>query len=605
MTKQDQEKKEGTNWQLDDIIPNKEFDKLYQKVETELKQFKVIKKELSPTLTEKRFKEIMELSEEFKEDLSRLGAYTSLLLATDIKNQEARVFQSKLDNLSIKISEETLFLSHWIKGLPVEDIKEKDMLDDTNAKRLFKSIPDLNFSLNHSREAAKHTLSVKEEQLIHKKDTNGIDVISELYDLIVNDFIYTMKIEREDGSIEEKKIKGQEKVVAYVRNKDPKIRKAAYQALLEPYQKNSDKLFLIYAAIAKDWAQEAKIRKYPNSISVRNFANQIPDKVIETLLKTCEKNTDLFQEYFKIKAKMLGVKKLRRYDVYAPISQRKKEQIPFKEAKKIVFETFENFSPDFAQKAKSVLQAGHLDSHPKENKRNGAFCMSITPSILPYVLTNYTGRQTDVSTLAHELGHAVHDMYASKHYHSVTHAPLPLCETASTFGEMIVFEEMLSRTKSKEEKTAMLMDKLADSYATIIRQNYFLKFEILAHKALQEGINKDELSKIFFSTLTEHFGDAVEISEEFKYEWSYMPHIFHSPFYIYAYNFGELLSLALYARYKEEGKAFLPKLEKILKAGGSQDPVKLLKSVDVNITDAKFWEGGFAIIKGWLEEVKN
>ena len=269
-----------------------------------------------------------------------------------------------------------------------------------------------------------------------------------------------------------------------------------------------------------------------------------------------------------------------------------------------MFETFKEFSPDFAEKAKSVLSAGHLDSHPKENKRSGAFCMSIVPSVLPYVLTNFDHKKRDVSTLAHELGHAVHDIYASNHYHSVTHAPLPLCETASTFAEMIVFEKLLSQAKNDEEKKAMLMDKLADSYATIIRQNYFIKFEIDAHEMLQKGITEKELSDHYLSLLKEQFGDSVEVSEEFRHEWSYIPHIFHSPFYCYAYNFGELLSLALFAKYKKEGKDFLPKFEKVLSAGGSQDPIKLLASVDIDITKEEFWQGGFEIVKGWLEDLK-
>ncbi len=592
------------NWNLHDIIPTDNFEKLYSQVETELLQYKTFKQDLNPGMSEEKFKKVLEFSEQFKEKLSRLSAYTSLILATDIKSQEARVFQSKIDNLSIKISEQTMYLSHWIKGLKVGNL---EILDEKNASRLFNSIPDLSYSLFHSREAAKHTLSEKEEQLIHKKDTNGIEVISELYDLIVNDFNFLLKIKGKDSNgkeiVREIQIDNQEKVVSYVRSTKPEEREAAYKALFEPYKHNIDKLFMIYSAISKDWKIESEMRNYDSSISMRNFCNQIPDQVIKVLLNTCTKNINLYQEYFKIKAKMLGVNKLKRYDIYAPVTNNK-EHFEFEEAQKIVFETFEEFSPNFAEKARSVISAKHLDSHPKKNKRSGAFCMSIVPDVLPYVLTNFDHKKRDVSTLAHELGHAVHDIYASNHYHSVTHAPLPLCETASTFAEMIVFEKLLSQAKNDEDKKSMLMDKLADSYATIIRQNYFIKFEIEAHEMLQKGVTEKELSEHYLSLLKEQFGDSVEVNDEFRYEWSYIPHIFHSPFYCYAYNFGELLSLALFAKYKKEGKDFLPKFEKILSAGGSQDPIKLLASVDIDITKEEFWQGGFEIIKGWLKELR-
>ncbi len=588
-------------WQLGDIVQDGKFDTIYSEIESDLSQYEEFKKKLGKDLSEKDFKEILEFNEQFKEKLARLGSYTSLILAGNIKDQGARVYQSKLDYLSIKINEATIFLSHWLKGLKSEDL---EILDDKNASRLFKSIPDLQFALEHSRLAAKHTLSANEEKLIHKKDVNGISVVSELYDLITNDFKFVMKIKQADGSVKEIKVDNQEKLVSYVRDKNPNVREAAYHALFEPYQHHKDKLFMIYSAIVKDWVIESQMREYPSSIAMRNFANTIPDNVVEVLLDVCTKNIGIFQDYFKLKAELLGVKKLRRFDIYTPIADTT-EQIPFEEGQKIVFETFKEFSPDFAAKAKSVLEAGHLDSHPRENKRSGAFCMSIVPDVLPYVLTNYDNKERDVSTLAHELGHAIHDMYASNHYHSVTHAPLPLCETASTFGEMVVFEKMLSKAKDDKEKKAMLMDKLADSYATIIRQNYFIKFEILAHEALQKGIPIDELNKIYLGTLKEQFGDAVEVDDVFQYEWSYIPHIFHSPFYCYAYNFGELLSLALFSKYKEEGKDFLPKFEKILKSGGSQEPIGLLKEVGVDITDEKFWQGGFKIIQGWMDEVKK
>jgi oligoendopeptidase F len=588
-------------WDLKDVIPKGEFERLYSSAENDIKKFTLIRKRIKPNMSSAEFKKIIIFTEKFKEKLGRLGSYTSLLLAGNIKDSNARFYQSKVDMLSIKIVDSTLYLSQWIKGLNVKGLK---LLDDKNAKRLFASVPDLKYGLFKTRKAAKHSLSEKEEKIIHRKDTTGCSVISELYDMIVNDFKYTLKLPAKNKKgYKEVIIDNQQKVTSYAHNVNKKERKAAYQALFVPYKNNIDKFFAIYSALVRDWKNEADLRKYEKSISVRNFANSIPDKAVDVLLETCTKNRTLFHRYFKLKAKMLGLKKLERYDVYAPVTK-SKEKFTFDQAKSLVFDTFEEFSPDFAAKAKSILEKNHLDSHPRKNKRNGAFCMSIVPSVTPYVLTNFDGTFRDVSTIAHELGHAVHDLYASNHYYSVTHAPLPLCETASTFSEMILFEKLLSKAKPKQ-RVAMLMDKLADSYATILRQNYFIKFEIVAHEMLSSGTTHQELSNKYLSLLKEQFGDSVKINSEFEHEWAYIPHIYHSPFYCYAYNFGELLSLALFARYKKEGKAFVPKFEKILSAGGSVDPVKLLQSINVDITSPKFWQEGFSIIKDWVEMLEK
>ncbi|MBU1111317.1 MAG: M3 family oligoendopeptidase [archaeon] len=601
-------------WEIQDVLGKQDFESIYKSLDADLNKFKQIKKKLEPSMNTSEFKKIIDYTESLKERSSRLNAYVALILASNIKDKKSRQLQSMLDNLSIKASDASMFLSHWMKGLEIKGLKK---LDDKNANRLFKSIPDLTYSLQRSREAAKYTLSEQEERIIHRKDSTGVEVLNDIYDLIVNDFKYEVEY-IEKGKKITKIIENQQELISLAHSPNPKIREAAYKALFKIYNKNIDKFFLTYSAVARDWKMEAELRSFTSPISVRNFANNIPDKAIEILLKVCSKNVKIFQEYFRIKAKLLGMKKLRRCDIYAPLHKdnQKEENYSFKEAQDIIFETFEEFSLEFANKAKLILTNKHIDSHPRKNKRNGAFCIGVTPKVLPYVLTNYDYKMRDVSTLAHELGHAVHDIYASDHYHSAAHAPLPLCETASTFGEMIVFEKMLARignvAKGKdtkkvinEKKKALLIDKISDSYATIIRQNYFIKFEIEAHEMLMKGCTEHELSELYFKTLKEQFGDSIIVSEEFKHEWAFIPHIFHSPFYCYAYSFGELLSLALFAMYKKEGKKFIPKLEKVLMAGGSQDPVKLLKSVGVDIYSEKFWQGGFDVVNSWVKELKK
>ncbi|MDP4009955.1 MAG: M3 family oligoendopeptidase [Candidatus Shapirobacteria bacterium] len=376
------------------------------------------------------------------------------------------------------------------------------------------------------------------------------------------------------------------------------LREAAYRSLLEKQKDNLDKFFAIYQAIVKDWDYEAKLRGYETPIQVRNFANQISDKAIENLLSVCQKNRTIFQDFFKYKAKILGQNKLKRFDIYAPIESKEK-QIRFDEAVAIVKDVFNEFSPQFGNLANKVIDQKHIDSHPQPNKRSGAFCATVNPKITPYVMLNFTGRIRDVSTLAHELGHAVHSLLASQHLPSVQHANLPLAETASTLAEMILFENLYQKETDPKIRKSMLMEKLADSYASILRQNYFVIFEIRAHELISKGCTAKQLSELWLETLKEQFGDSVEIDQIFKYEWSYIPHIVNTPFYCYAYNFGELLSYALFARYKNERQEFVSNIETILMAGGSQNPTKILKEVGIDINSKQIWNDSFFIIKEW------
>jgi oligoendopeptidase F len=220
-------------------------------------------------------------------------------------------------------------------------------------------------------------------------------------------------------------------------------------------------------------------------------------------------------------------------------------------------------------------------------------------------MLNHTGTIRDVSTMAHELGHAIHSLYANKHHYSCQHSGLPLAETASTLGELILFDKMLMTETDKKIKKQMLWEKIGDSYATILRQNYFVLFEKEAHEKIAEGITVEGLSEIYLKNLKEQFGNSVIVDRIFRYEWTYISHIFSTPFYCYAYNFGELLALSLFGKYKKEGPNFIPKIEKILAAGGSEDPVEILTKAGFEVTKEEFWQESFKIVKDWTKQLKN
>lgn len=583
-------------WNLNDVCPENNFEKLLTEARKNIEKADYWWKKLEPEMEEKEFKKFLEFSEEVEEIFSRLGHLPMLREAVDQKDKSARWMKTKADNLIIEFNQKHRKISHWLKGLKTE---KKKTLDDKNAKRLFKVIPDLEYGLNYARLAAKHTLEQREEEIIENKDLAGLSAVNDLRSLIESDFIYELG---------KKKIKTQGELLALVHSNNPKLREGAYRALFEKHKENGDKFFVAYQAVVRDWGFETRIRGYESPISMRNFANQIPDEVVETLLRVCREDRQIFWRYFEYKAKMMGKKKLSRFDLYAPINpanSKVNKAIGFEEAKELVLSSFEEFSPRFANYGKKVIEEKHIDWEPKQNKRSGAFCATVSPKITPYVVLNYTKTLRDAATLAHELGHAIHSLYANKHRPSSQQANLPLAETASTLAEIILFEKLQTRERDNAIKKQMLSDKIGDSYATILRQAYFEMFEIEAHKLVTKGTTEAELSDLWLDGLKEQFGKSVEVDPVFKNEWMYISHIFESPFYCYAYSFGELLALSLYGKYKKEGENFRPKIEKILEAGGAVDPIKMLAEAGIEVKDQEFWKGGMKVIEGWQKQLEE
>jgi oligoendopeptidase F len=363
----------------------------------------------------------------------------------------------------------------------------------------------------------------------------------------------------------------------------------------------------MYQTRVRDWHNEGVgLRKFKTPNSFRNLINDIPDEAVDALLNVAKNNAGVFQRFFKIKAKLLGVAsgKLRRYDVYAPMTVSTKKYT-FDKAAQMVLESFSAFNPEFGTLAQRVFDENHLDSEIRKGKQSGAFCASVTPEMTPYVKVNYQGNAREVATLAHELGHAIHAMLASHHSTFTFHSSLPLAETASTFGEMMLVERMLAGEKNKSVRRDILFRQVDDSYATIGRQAWFAMFERSAHDMIMKNASVDEISKMYFENLKEQFGDSLDLAEEFKWEWVAIPHFYYTPFYVYAYSFGKLLVLSLYKQFKAEGESFKPKYRKILAAGGSEAPTNILAEAGIDIRSAKFWQGGFDVIKEQVEELEE
>ena len=285
-------------------------------------------------------------------------------------------------------------------------------------------------------------------------------------------------------------------------------------------------------------------------------------------------------------------------------SEETNKRYSFDEAVRMVQAAFDGFDPEFKQKAMRVFNDRHIDSEIRAGKRDGAFCWTVCPDLTPYVQVNYQGKLEDVSTLAHELGHAIHSMMAEKQNIFQQHACLPLAETASTFCEMVLSDYLMANETDKLVRRTLLMTSMDGNYATIQRQAYFALFERDAHALIREGADTDALNELYMKNLQDQFGDSLDVNPEFKGEWAVIPHIFYTPFYVYAYSFGQLLVLSLFKAYKEEGKSFIPRMKQLLATGGSLAPEAVLKNAGFDFRDPAFWQGGFDILSDMVDQIE-
>ena len=585
-------KYEQQRWSLSDLLEAPEgapLESELEKLEELVSAFEGLRDKLSPEISPEDFRAAILQLEEITRTAYQLGHYSSLWFTEDTLNQKALSFAGKIDQLLAEIKNRTLFFSLWWKGLDAEV-----------AERLMADSGPYHYWLDEMRHFKPYTLSEPEEKVINIKDVNGAGGLQNIYEMITNRYVFPLVV---DG--EEKQLTRGELMV-YPRHHDPDLRARAYQSLYKVFGPDGPILGQMYIHLMRNWYTEnVPLRGFTSPIAVRNLNNDIPDEVVQTLLDVSRRNAPLFQRFFRLKARWINMPsgKLRRYDVYAPVDKSDKE-FPYGDGVSMVLESFKDFDPRVADLAEKVFSESHIDSEVRKGKRSGAFCSSVSPGWTPYVMANYQSKADDVATLAHELGHAIHAMLAAHHTQFTFHSSLPLAETASTFGELLLVDRLLSREDDPAVRRDMLFSQIDDSYATVMRQVYFALFELEAHELIQQDKSVDELAEAYLANLAEQFGDSVEVSEEFKWEWVAIPHIYQAPFYVYAYAFGQLLVLSLYQQYKSEGEAFKPRYLKILSAGGSDSPGNILKDAGIEIASADFWQGGFDVVERQMEELE-
>ena len=513
------------------------------------------------------------------EGLARIATYTFLLFAKDTKNGAT---YAKYELIANEIQSIVVFFE-------VEFAK----LDDKTAQKFIAKSTHYKYYLSKIFAQKKHALSKLEEKIILKLSPVGANAFSRLFDEHISKMRFVL----------DSQVLNEEEILSKLHDKSRVVRKKAQKAMTKNLKKSAHILSYIINIIKKDTAICCDLRGYEKPESFRHIDNQISQKSVDSMINIVESNFELVHRYYRLKSRLLVIKKLKDFDRYAPLDFEKNGAIPYAQAKDLVLQTYADFSPTFGKIAQNAFKNGWVDSHPCNDKRGGAFSHGATPQSHPFVLLNYTGGRRDIFTIAHEFGHAIHQELSKSVGYLNMDTPLTTAETASVFGEMLLFDKMKQKLRGKE-LTALYAGKIEDIFSTLFRQVVMTNFERRIH-AESDELSIEKLSEIWQSENAKMFGDSLKLTKNYALWWSYIPHFIHSPFYCYAYSYGQLLSLALFGLYKNDKKDFVPKYTEFLSAGGSKSPKDLVKIFGFDIEDTAFWKFGINEVKKLLSEFES
>lgn len=515
--------------------------------------------------------------------------YAHLLFADDSGNETFRALSQRCSELGSRLSQQLLFFE-----------LELMELSDTCCESL-RSLPDaadyLHF-LEGIRKFRPHTLKENEERLLTRKDLTGVRAFTKLFDELSASFSYQMEL---DG--EQREFTGEE-LLSLLHHTSADVRFRAMTLFLERHGEHGIVYNSVFNNMALDHGQEMELRQYSTPIQPTNIGNEIPDEAVEHLMCVTEANYGLAQEYFRIKAGMLKMERLRNCDVYAPVAETERSYA-FEEAKNLVVDSYRDYDQEFGNIVDAFFADRRVDVLPRTGKSGGAFAMGISPEVPPFLLLNFTGTLRDLATIAHEAGHGLHFVIAQKQSMLNYHAPLPLAETASVFGEMLLTRRLLDNEKDPIVRRSLLCAKIEDIIATTFRQTVLTRFELRLHNERTGGLlSNDRIAEIWLEENGKLYGDSVEMIPAYRWGWSYISHFIHSRFYCYSYTFAELLVLALFQKYREEGDSFKPGYRNLLESGGALSPADTARLAGIDITDSGFWQKGYDVLAGLIEELK-
>ncbi len=531
----------------------------------------------------------LKIYEQIQEDLGRLTSYAYLQYAEDMSDQKRTSFYQNISERVNELTTELLFFTLEFNLLTEQELKKK--FSQSTALRYYAPW------LRDVRAFKNHQLDENLEKLFHERNLTARNNWQRLFEETIAD----MRFKYDNKELTATK------VFDLLSNKIPEVRKKAAKTIGETLEKNNKLFAIITNTLAKDKSIEDNWRNFKQPISQRNLENLLEDEVTDCLIKTVKENyPNLSHRYYKLKAKWFGKKTLDYWDRNAPLPWEVEKIIPYRDAKYTILKSYLTFSPSMGRIAEKFFEKNWIHSIVTPGKDSGAFSHPTIPTANPFILLNYQGKIRDVMTLAHELGHGIHQILASKQGALMCDTPLTLAETASVFGEQLVFRTYLGRAKTPEERRTMLANKVEDMLNTVVRQIAFCEFEKDVHNLRKEKeLSGADIGKIWLEKQKEALGPAIKLHPEYQSYWSYIPHFIHTPFYVYAYAFGDCLVNSLYQVYLDKLPGFESKYIKMLQSGGSLRHKELLKPFGLNAADPHFWQKGLNIISSYIDELED
>lgn len=575
-------------WNLKDLYPSPDSQAIENDISWCRSEAQSIKNDFYGNLSTISPTELLNLVtrlEKLDSVLSKLSTFSFLNFATQLDNAEAGALDQRIHELSSNCGTHTVFF----------ELEWNSLEDNCVKEHLGSSLLDkYNHYLKSLRRYRPHQLSEAEEKLLLEKEPVGRKSWTTLFNKVLSNYRFG----------EEKRT--EEQVLTDLYNTERTIREKAADDLTNGLQENSHILTHIFNTLAADKMIVDRLRDHSSWVSSMNLYNELNDPTVETLVQAVTSRYDIVQRYYQAKSKILNLDTLYDYDRYAPLPGLPTRKITWDECKDIVLNSFGSFSPVFASAAKDFFSKSWIHAPLGTAKRGGAFAHPCVPEVHPYVMVNYTGNLRDVSTVAHELGHGVHQIFASSQGHYNSNTPLPLAETASVFAELLIFNSQLELLEQSQERKAFICQKLESIFATVFRQTAMNRFENLMHTGRRDRgeLSTTELSEFWMQTQQEMFGDSVKLRDDYAIWWSYIPHFLSTPGYVYSYAFGELLVLSLYGMYLKEGEAFVDKYTTLLSAGGSKSPYELLDPFGINLDSPEFWQNGLSVIDDMLARIE-
>ncbi len=527
--------------------------------------------------------------EQLSDRIGRAGNYAMLRFSTNTADPANGALLQKVQEQGAQIETKLLFFElEWAA------------LDDARAEELLQT-PGLEHARHHLKSARRyrpHLLTEPEEKILTEKGVTGSSAWARLF----SEQVSALEVDLPDAD----EPVALDVALTRLMSPDADVRRTTAEAVTASLAPGLRTRAFIYNTLMADKATDDRLRAYPSWISSRNLSNEASDESVQALLDAVRRRYDLAQRWYTLKAKLLGVDRIKDYDRMAAVVADDDTEIPWDEARDIVLDAYRSFAPSLGETAESFFTGGYIDAPTRPGKRGGAFCAYTVPSAHPYVMLNYTARRRDVLTLAHELGHGVHASLARPRGVFEQHTPLTLAETASVFGETLVFGRLLEQTPDPEARLSLLAESIEGSIATVFRQCAMNHYEHLAHTARREQgeLSVEDLSGLWAQSQAEMLGDSVEITDGYKTWWSYVPHFINTPGYVYAYAYGQLLAMSIYQRYVEGGEAFVPAYLELLAAGGSRSPEDLGAIVGIDLADPGFWDSGLDLVEAQLEQAE-